>query len=175
MSSIFDWLVDDDELQMDTTRIVARGISTGGYYAMRVAHTHAERLYAVVAQGGACHRMFDAAWIQAQDQMEYPFGLAEALATKFGYGDGTDAVATYALAGRRFSLSDSGVLNRPSCPMLVINGAEDSIFPAEDSVLVAFSGPGKDLILRANLGHMGNPGAEEILYNWIDDKVTAPS
>jgi len=29
--------------------------------------------------------MFDAEWIRAQDQMEYPFALAEALAYKFGY------------------------------------------------------------------------------------------
>ena len=35
--------------------------------------------------------MFDAAWIRARDQMEYPFALAEALAYKFGYR-GADAV-----------------------------------------------------------------------------------
>jgi hypothetical protein len=46
-------------------KILARGISTGGYYALRIAHTHADRLFAVVAQGGGSHHMFDAGWIGA--------------------------------------------------------------------------------------------------------------
>jgi hypothetical protein len=48
-------------------------MSTGGYYGMRMAHTHADRLLAVVSQGGGCHRMFDKDWIKAQDKMEYPY------------------------------------------------------------------------------------------------------
>ena len=135
---------------------------------MRVAHTHAGRLLATVAQGGGCHHMFDAAWIGAQDQMEYPFALAEALAYKFGYR-GSDSVAAYAAGAGKFSLLASGVLNHPSCKLLVINGMEDSIFPIEDSLIVATRGDKKDLIIRGNRGHMGNPGAEDILYQWIDN------
>ena len=168
MSSVLDW-VDDNAAtyRFDTTRVLARGISTGGYYAMRVAHTHADRLFAVVAQGGACHHMFDPAWIAAQDRMEYPFALAEALAYKFGFR-GEDAVAAYSAGGRRFSLLDSGVLDRPSCRLLVVNGMEDSIFPIEDSLIVATRGDRKDLLARGDRGHMGNPGAEDLLYGWID-------
>jgi pimeloyl-ACP methyl ester carboxylesterase len=96
MSSILDWVAANAaNYSFDLIRIVARGISTGGYYAMRIAHTHADRLFAVVAQGGGCHYMFEPEWIRAQNQMEYPFALAEALAYKFGYR-GTDPVAAYA-------------------------------------------------------------------------------
>jgi carboxylesterase type B len=110
MSSIFEWVTaNSTDYGFDLTKILARGISTGGYYAMRVAHTHADRLFAAVAQGGGCHHMFDAAWIRAQDQMEYPFALAEALAYKFGYR-GEDAVEAYAGDSRKFSLLASGVL-----------------------------------------------------------------
>ena len=56
---------------------------------MRIAHTHADRLFAVVSQGGVCHRMFDSAWSEAQNQMEYPFALGDALAYKFGFRGGT--------------------------------------------------------------------------------------
>ena len=86
------------EYSFNTAKIVARGISTGGYYAFRAAHTHADRLFAVVAQGGGCHHMFDADWIHAQNQMEYPFALADALAYKFGYRepDPDAAIAQYA-------------------------------------------------------------------------------
>jgi hypothetical protein len=48
---------------------------------------------------------------------------------------------------------------------------EDSIFPIEDSIIVATRGTNRDLVARGGLRHMGNPGAEEILYDWIDNTV----
>lgn len=175
MSSILDWVVDNAVLHgVDPTRIVARGISTGGYYAFRVAHTHAERLFAVVAQGGGCHHMFNADWIGAQNQMEYPFALADALAYKFGYreADPVTALTRYTAEAHRFSLLDSGVVDSPTGKMLVINGMEDSIFPIEDSLIVATRGNRKDLIARGDRGHMGNPGGENLVYEWIDAALT---
>ena len=173
MSSVLDWIKGSAVgLGLNPTRIVARGISTGGYYAMRIAHTHADQLFAVVAQGGGCHHMFDPTWIDAQKQMEYPFQLAEALAYKFGFREG-DALSSYRQQARKFSLLDSGLLDRGTCKLLILNGMEDSIFPIEDSFLVAVRGDKKDLITRGNRGHMGNPGAEEILYAWIDNAIAS--
>jgi acetyl esterase/lipase len=174
MSSVLDWVAANAvEYGFNPARILARGISTGGYYALRVAHTHADRLFAVVAQGGGAHHMFDAEWIGAQNRMEYPFALADALAYKFGYRDPDPAVAVarYAAEAHKFSLVDDGVLSRPSCRLLVINGMEDSIFPIEDSILVATRGSGKELVARGDRRHMGNPGAEEILYDWLDKAI----
>ena len=174
MSSVFDWIAAvAPDYGFDPAKIVARGISTGGYYAFRLAYTHADRLFAVVAQGGGCHHMFDAAWIGAQDRMEYPFALAEALAYKFGYRDDDypAAVARYAEEARKFSLIDAGIVGTPTCRLLVINGMQDSIFPIEDSLIVATDGHKKDLIARGDRGHMGNPGAEDLLYEWIDSAV----
>ncbi|GGY14799.1 hypothetical protein GCM10010358_78560 [Streptomyces minutiscleroticus] len=176
MSSILDWIVDTaPEIGFDPDTILARGVSTGGYNALRVAHTHADRLFAVVAQGGGCHHMFDADWIHAQNQMEYPFALADALAYKFGYRDAdpTAAIAAYAADAHRFSLADSGVLASPACRLLVINGTEDSIFPIEDSILAGTQGSGTDLIVRGGRRHMGNPGAEQIVYAWLDEALAA--
>ena len=171
MSSVLDWVADNaGKYGFDTTKIIARGISTGGYYAMRIAHTHADRLFAVVSEGGGCHHMFDAAWIGAQNQMEYPFALADALAYKFGYRE-ADPIAAYTAEARKFSLLDAGVLDHPSCKMLVLDGTEDSIFPIEDNLIVGMKGLNKDLLARGNRGHMGNPGAEDILYHWIDNAV----
>ena len=172
MSSILDWVENtSSHYGFDTQKIFARGISTGGYYAFRVAHTHADRLLAVVAQGGGCHHMFNPDWIRAQDQMEYPFALAEALAWKFGYRDNNyaAAVAQYAAEARKFSLLEAGLIGTPTCRLLAINGMEDSIFPIEDSLLAAIDGHRKDLVVRGDRPHMGNPGAEEILYQWIDN------
>ena len=52
--------------------------------------------------------------------------------------------------------------------MLVINGMEDSIFPIEDSLIVGLIGHKKDLLARGDRGHMGDPGAEDIVHEWID-------
>jgi FrsA-like alpha/beta hydrolase family protein len=174
MSSVIDWVVANASTYgFDRNKVIARGISTGGYYAFRIAHTHGDRLFAVVAQGGGCHHMFDAQWIGAQNQMEYPFALAEALAFKFGYRDPdpATAVARYAADAHRFSLVDTGIVGTSTCRLLAINGMEDSIFPIEDSVIVATRGDKKDLVARGDRGHMGNPGAEDILYQWIDNAV----
>ena len=93
---------------------------------MRIAYTHADRLFAVVAQGGSCHHMFAPEWIRAQNQMEDPFALAEALAYKFGYRELADPVSAYAADAQKFSLLDSELLYRPSCKLLVFDGMEDS-------------------------------------------------
>ena len=173
MSSVLDWVADNAaECGFDLTKVLARGISTGGYYAMRVAHTHANRFFAVVAEGGGCHYMFDPAWIRAQNQMEYPFALADAMAYKFGYR-GPDPVTAYAADARKFSLLESGVLDHPSCKLLVIDGMEDSIFPIEDNLVVGIAGNKKDLLARGDRQHMGNPGAEDIIYSWIDDAMAS--
>ena len=174
MSSVLDWVAASvSQYGFDLTKVIARGISTGGYYAFRIAHTHADRLFAVVAQGGGCHHMFDPAWIHAQNQMEYPFALSDAMAYKFGYRDLDYAAAVdrYAAEARKFSLVESGIVGTPTCKMLVINGMEDSIFPIEDSFIIAAKGDKKDLLARGDRGHMGNPGAEDILYRWIDDVI----
>jgi hypothetical protein len=174
LSSVLDWVdANAGTYAMHTGKICARGISTGGYNAFRLAHTHAERVFAVVGQGGGAHYMYHPDWIEHQDRMEYPFALVEALAWKHGFRDEdtAQAVADYQARGSKFSLLDSGILDRPSSLLLCLNGMEDSIFPVEDSILVALSGGRKEIHARSGLRHMGNPGGEEIVYDWLDRQV----
>ncbi|ETS83265.1 hypothetical protein PFICI_05141 [Pestalotiopsis fici W106-1] len=175
-SSVLEWIA--------TT---GRGCSTGGYHALRLAHTHSEHLLAVICHGGACHYMFEPDWIRAQDHMEYPFGLAEALAWKFGFRrqrldktnssrseEEADVAAYVGEAKKRFSLEDgldAGMLNGRSCRLLIVNGLEDSVFPIEDSWLVASRGRPKEVRLLENRRHMGNPGGDEIAVEWAREVV----
>ena len=71
-SSLLDWI--EKQPNIDSTNVAAWGISTGGYYASRIAHTHASRLKAVVSQGGASHHVFDPEWIDACGKMYYLYG-----------------------------------------------------------------------------------------------------
>jgi dipeptidyl aminopeptidase/acylaminoacyl peptidase len=70
-SSVIDWI--EAQPHLDAKQICIRGVSTGGYYAIRMDHTHPNGLLAVVSHGGGCHRMFDKEWIAAQNNMEYLF------------------------------------------------------------------------------------------------------
>jgi pimeloyl-ACP methyl ester carboxylesterase len=165
-SSVFDW-IDEHKVEygINVSRLAARGISTGGYYAMRIAHTHAERLVAVVSQGGGSHYMFDPAWIRAQNHMEYPFALADALAYKFGYKDVESYISDNPQA--RFSLVDSGIFDQKCTRLLLINGYDDSIFPIEDSIEATRHGRIKDARFINGRGHMGAPESEAILRDWL--------
>jgi dienelactone hydrolase len=70
-SSMFDWIAAQDEI--DQGRIVNWAFSTGGYYAIRLAHTHPDKFKGAVALGGGCHYMFDPLWLENVDHLEYPF------------------------------------------------------------------------------------------------------
>ncbi len=70
-TSVLDWI--EQQEWVEQGKVVAWGVSAGGYYAMRIAHTHRERLAGVVAQGGGCHHMFDPEWLEIASHMEYPF------------------------------------------------------------------------------------------------------
>lgn len=70
-TSLLDWMDGQDIL--DNEKRVVHSLSTGGYYGMRIAHTHRERLAGAVSQGGWCHRVFEREWLDAVDHLEYAF------------------------------------------------------------------------------------------------------
>lgn len=69
--SIFQWM--SKKGIFDMSNVVAWGLSTGGYYAVRIAHTHKEKLRGSVAQGAGIHHFFDRHWLERADDHEYPF------------------------------------------------------------------------------------------------------
>lgn len=70
-TSVLDWM--EAQGHFDMTRVIAWGLSCGGYYAVRVAHTHKERLRGSVAQGAGTHFFFARDWLEKADGHEYPF------------------------------------------------------------------------------------------------------
>ena len=70
-SSLFDWI--DTQPSLDNKKLIVWGFSTGGYYSIRLAHTHKNRIMAATSLGGGCHHMFDAAWLDEVNHLEYPF------------------------------------------------------------------------------------------------------
>ena len=61
-STILDWIAAHPML--DAENVCAWGLSTGAYYSLRMAHTHADRVKGVVAQGAYSHYAFTPEWIE---------------------------------------------------------------------------------------------------------------
>lgn len=59
--------------RLDANRVVVWGLSAGGFYAIRAAHTHADRLLGAVAHGPGSHFFLDKEWLSRVDDHEYPF------------------------------------------------------------------------------------------------------
>jgi esterase FrsA len=145
-------------------RVGVYGRSSGGYWAARLAHTRAPRLLCAVDHGGPIHHAFAEAWIRAARTGEYPFELAESLARVFGAGT---TEADWIAAAPSLSLLRHGLLDRPCCPMLLVNGARDSVFPIADLyVLLEHGAPKAARVFDG--GHMG-PAAltEPVVAAWV--------
>lgn len=163
-SSLLDWV--DAQQGLDSSKTCIWAFSTGGYYAIRVAHTHKERLAGVVALGGGCHYMFSPEWLENVNHLEYPFDLANTLAYKFGYGDDVDAFK--AEASSKFSLLNDGTLDKKECArLLLVNGTEDEIFPIDDYYLALCHGGPKEARFVPGIKHMGEPESFGIILKWL--------
>lgn len=154
----------------DMRRIVVWGLSAGGYYAVRIAHTHQDRLAGSVAQGAGVHHFFEPAWLTKADGHEYPFQLTPALALKYGFATAREYVAG-ALA--KFSLLTNGILDQPSTRLLLINGTQDGLMPIEDSMLLFDHGSPKEARFFPGKLHMGYPFSNASVYPWIESVMAS--
>jgi len=160
-SSVLDWI--DRQPEIDSKKIVAWGFSTGGYYALRIAHTHADRLLGVVSHGGGCHHMFDRVWLERMNSLEFPFDAADALAFKWGYPD----LESFIQEAGKFSLLNDKTLEKKCSDVLLVNGKEDEIFPIEDLYLALEHGGPKVSRVVLDRKHMGEPEAFFVILEWI--------
>ena len=146
---VLDWIASQPDL--DARRVVAIGMSYGGYWATKLAHRFPERFVGVVNWGGGIDRFFTREWIErSRGARSYLFDLAGARARTVGAADYDGYIA--AVAG--FSLREQGVLDRPHAPMLVVNGRDDEQVPLDDLLLLCEHGAPKALRLFPG-GHMG--------------------
>lgn len=162
-SSLFDWI--DEQPEVDHSRKAVWSFSTGGYYGIRMAHTHASKLAGVVALGGGCHYMFSPEWLSKVNHLEYPFDLASTLAYKYGYGGDLERFKKEAM---KFSLLEDGTLDRPNCArLLLVNGVDDEIFPIDDYYLALQHGAPKEARFVDKRKHMGEPESFFIILPWL--------
>ncbi|MBV9326716.1 MAG: alpha/beta fold hydrolase [Chloroflexi bacterium] len=145
---VFDWI--ESRSDLDAARVGVLGLSTGGYWATKLAHTRRERIRCAINHGGPAHFAFQPDWIARAEDGEYLMELSATLASAFGgatYDDWVRIAPT-------LSLLDLGILDQPCAPLLLWNGVDDTVFPIQDMHLLLEHGDPK-LVRFAPGGHMG--------------------
>ncbi|NIJ07310.1 hypothetical protein FHS31_000906 [Sphingomonas vulcanisoli] len=149
-STVFDWA--ETRPDIDSTRMFMRGVSWGGHWATRVAIAEQGRLLGAINHGGAVHHFFQPEWqLKALGTREYLLDLFGARANVFGVKT-LDEFLEY---GPRMSLLIDDQIDRPTAPMLVMNGAKDSQVPIADQLLLLTRGDAKEGWINPNGVHMG--------------------
>lgn len=81
--TILEWIEANPVL--NHKRVLGWGLSAGGYYAIRLAHTHASKLIGVVGHDAGTHHYISKEWLKEVDHHEYPFDISRAYLGKYGY------------------------------------------------------------------------------------------
>jgi len=148
--------------EIDRSRVVIQGNSWSGYWAAKLAVTERARIRGVVVQGGPVHNYFQADWqLPALGTREYLFDLFPARASVYG----VSTLEEFLAYGPRLSLKDGGFLDKPSAPMLLVNGVKDTQVPIADLDLLLHTGQPKDAWVNPTGGHMGRNA------DWPDGKI----
>src|SRR5258706_1358229 len=163
---------------VDSKRIVVRGQSWSGYWAAKLAYTQRERIRGAVVHGVCSHGYFQPEWqSKGLATREYLFDLFPARAAVFG----VRTMEEFLAYGPRMSLLDGGFLDKPSAPMLLVNGEKDTQQPIADLYLMMKHGDPKGTWVNPAGGHIGRSeqwpqrrNLERVVMPWIERTLSAP-
>jgi pimeloyl-ACP methyl ester carboxylesterase len=164
---------------LDARRIGVWGGSFGAYWAARLAHVVPDRIAGAVFHGGNVHYGFQKEWLVpafTTGGATYLFGAASLLDAR-GRAVGATTLEEFLAAVPRFSLVTMGLIDKPSAPLLCVNGKLDDQAPIDDVYLLLEHGSPKSARIYADGHHMGRtPGIryEDILamiVEWLREQL----
>ncbi|MFM0155672.1 alpha/beta fold hydrolase [Paraburkholderia sediminicola] len=163
---VFEWAARQQDLAGE--KVGCLGRSFGGYWATKLAHLHPDRIAAAVNWGGGAHHMFQPEWVEASRFPDsYLMELVETRQRMLGATTDADYLAYF----KRLSLVDQGLLDRPSAPLLLVNGKDDRQCPIADIHLLTEHGSPKAVRLFPG-GHMGNtPETLPTIVRWLAEQL----
>ena len=176
-SAMIDYLLTRDDI--DATRLGVWGGSYGAYWAAKLAHTEAKRIKGAVFHGGNVHYGFQPDWMKpalterASVALFGPVQLFESRSRAMG----VSSLEEFLEAAPKLSLLTQGLLDKPSAPLLCVNGMLDDQAPIDDIYLLMEHGSPKEARIYPKGVHMGRGGGtsdEEIwhlIVNWLKLRV----
>ena len=171
-----DWLRDRPEIDAD--RVGAFGISRGGYSVMQLAGTAPDKVRAVVANAGHPfgYRMNDEemdAFIEARNQRA---------TWRFGGPDDPPSFPSWSREKEEglfseWALSEQGILDNITMPVLMINGKHDHLAPIGNIYFMLEHGPatGKEARVYSDAGHCAFKHFDHwapASFAWLQEKLT---
>jgi pimeloyl-ACP methyl ester carboxylesterase len=164
---------------VDARRIVVRGQSWSGYWAALMAYKERERIRGAVVHGVGIHGYFQPEWQKkGLATREYLFDLFPARSSVYG----VSTLEEFLAYGPHLSLLDLGYLDKPSAPMLLVNGEKDTQQPIADLYLMMKHGDPKDVWVNPAGGHMGRSQLwpqpqiiERVVMPWIERALDVPA
>jgi esterase FrsA len=166
-TAIIDYL--EKRPEIDPKRIGMQGRSFGGYWSAKIAFVEAERLRAAVAWGGGVHYFFQEDWLRKSTNAEsYLMDHDVARCRAFG----VQSIDELAKIFPALSLKTQGWLEKPSCPMLIVNGKDDVQIPIDDLYILLEHGTPKSARVFPG-GHMGQtPETLPTIVRWLKNELS---
>jgi len=164
---------------VDGTRLGVWGRSFGAYWAAKLAYVEAKRLKGAVFHGGNAHFGFQEEWLRpaltktASNYLLGPSSLFDSRSFVLGVKSLEDVFKV----APKLSLKDQGLLDKPSAPMLIVNGKLDDQAPIADSYLLMEHGTPKETRIYPEGGHMGaTPGVNPdviatVVIDWLKSRL----
>lgn len=151
---------------LDVKRMGFIGHSAGGIWGSKMAYVERKRLRAAVNWGGPVHYTFEKSWVQEMLKDNLYFWP---ILDSFVYASHSKDVEDWVNRGPAMSLKTQGWLDKPCCPMLVVNGALDGWVTIEDTHILYETGDPKVIRIYPNRRHMAleDPGSRPLIVSWL--------
>jgi pimeloyl-ACP methyl ester carboxylesterase len=154
---------------IDGKRIACMGGSFGGYWAAKMAYVEPKRLRASIVWGGGVHYFFQEDWLRESTNADsYLMDHDIARCRLFGVNSIDELMKPWSA----LSLKDQGWLDKPSCPMLIVNGKNDLQTPIADLYILLEHGTPKSARVFPG-GHMGQtPQTFPTIVDWLKNELS---
>jgi esterase FrsA len=165
---------------IDGSRVAVMGRSFGGYWAAKLAYVEAKRLKGAVNWGAGLHYTFQPEWLRpalTETASQYLMGPASLLDSR-SYIFRAKSLDDVLEIAPRLSLVTQGWIDKPSAPLLFVNGKHDDQHPVADIYLAMEHGSPKEARIFADGGHMGrvpgrkNDEALRVATEWLKRRLT---